>query len=139
MVQQVSVEKDAAVAPGSPGWIARVVIGLALIVAVLARLAGRLDDPPYPLDDSAIRNLIALISCFVAGLDDLRVAERCDCGCPSVFFAPAATLVHPEVGNSPLVEASAVTTDGVPVGVIRPARSVRQCRGDGSVLRRRRP
>ena len=57
-------------------------------------------------------------SCFVAGLDDLRVTERCDCGCPSVFFAPAATLVHPEVGNSPLVEASAVTTNGVPVGVI---------------------
>src|SRR4051794_25787964 len=68
MVKQVSEEKDAVVAPRSSGWIARGIIALALTVTVLARLAGRLDDPPYPLDDSAIRNLVMLISCFVAGL-----------------------------------------------------------------------
>src|SRR4051812_29107346 len=68
MVKQVSEEKDAVVAPRSNGWIARGIIALALIAAVPARLAARLDDPPYPLDFSAIRNLIMLISCFVAGL-----------------------------------------------------------------------
>ena len=36
--------------------------------AVLVRAIGRLDDPPPPLNDPAIRNIITLISLFVAGL-----------------------------------------------------------------------
>jgi outer membrane protein assembly factor BamB len=43
------------------------IIAAALIFGLLAGLAGRLDDPPPPLHDSAIRSLIVLISCFSAG------------------------------------------------------------------------
>jgi outer membrane protein assembly factor BamB len=68
MTEQVSLKKDAANAARYPGWPARSLIFVALALALLVRLAGRLDDPPSPLNDSAIRNLIALISCFVAGL-----------------------------------------------------------------------
>ena len=51
-----------------PGWIARPVIALSLLVVLLVRLIGRLDDAPFPLDDPAIRNLVTLISCFIAVL-----------------------------------------------------------------------
>jgi hypothetical protein len=49
----------------SAGWVGRIIIAVALIVAVLVRLTGRLDDPPSPLDDPAIRNLIVL-GCYGA-------------------------------------------------------------------------
>jgi outer membrane protein assembly factor BamB len=51
-----------------PGWIARPVMAVTLVGAVLVRMVGRLDDPPFPLDDPAIRNLLTLICCFTAGL-----------------------------------------------------------------------
>jgi outer membrane protein assembly factor BamB len=51
-----------------PAWIARIVIVVALILIVLVGLAGRMDDPPVPLDDPAIRNLIMLISGIGVGL-----------------------------------------------------------------------
>ena len=41
---------------------------LPLIFGVPVWLAGRMDDPPAPLDDPAIRNLIMLGCCFAAGL-----------------------------------------------------------------------
>ena len=59
---------DASSAPRLPSWAAGLTIAAALIVAVLVRLAGRLDDPPPPLDDPAIRNLLVLSSCFAAAL-----------------------------------------------------------------------
>lgn len=52
----------------SRAWIARSIIGAALIFVVIVRLAGRLDDPPFPLDDPAIRYLLVLISGGVAML-----------------------------------------------------------------------
>lgn len=68
MTKPVSAEKDNFTLARHSGWMARVFIALALIVALLARLIGYLDDPPFPFDDPAIRNLIVLISCFLAGL-----------------------------------------------------------------------
>jgi hypothetical protein len=60
-------KKPVAVARYS-GWVARIVIVVALILVVLAGLTGRMDDPPVPLDDPAIRNLIMLISGVGAGV-----------------------------------------------------------------------
>jgi outer membrane protein assembly factor BamB len=64
----LSAEKDEVAAARFPGWIPRTMIGLGLIVGILARLIGRLDDPPVPFDDPAIRNLTTVISWFLAGL-----------------------------------------------------------------------
>src|SRR5438045_83218 len=51
-----------------PGLLARVMIALAIVVAVLAQWLGRFDDPPSPFDDSAVRNLTTLVSCCAGGL-----------------------------------------------------------------------
>lgn len=64
--EQNTVDKDAAVR--FPGRGARVLIALTLIFALLVPLLGLLDDPPFPFDDPAVRNLIVLFSCFGAGL-----------------------------------------------------------------------
>lgn len=49
-----------------PGWIARLVIGVALSVVLIVRLLGWINDPPRPLHDPAIVNLLTLIFGFVA-------------------------------------------------------------------------
>ena len=49
-----------------PGWFSRLVIVVALCVVIVARLLGRTSDPPWPLHDPAIVNLLTLIFGFVA-------------------------------------------------------------------------
>ena len=49
-----------------PGWIARLIIGVTLCVVVMVRLLGRTNDPPFPLHDPAIVNLLTLIFGFVS-------------------------------------------------------------------------
>src|SRR5947199_9466356 len=49
-----------------PGRLARIVIAAALLLMVSVRLLGRLADPPRPLNDPAVCNLISLILSFVA-------------------------------------------------------------------------
>lgn len=49
-----------------PGWVSRLVITAAIIVVILVRLAGLLEDPPPPLNDPAMRNLFTLIFGFIA-------------------------------------------------------------------------
>src|SRR5262249_10538412 len=68
MTKTLSADKDAAATARFPGWIPRTMIALGLVIGVLARLIGLLDDPPFPFDDPAIRNLTTLISWFLAGL-----------------------------------------------------------------------
>ena len=68
MTKQAFAKMDGEKAARSPGWGARIIIALTLILAVLVRLAGRMDDPPFPLDDPAIRNLLMLSACFAASL-----------------------------------------------------------------------
>lgn len=68
MTRQVSAEKEVVTTARLPGWIGRIIILSTLICAVLVRSAGSLDDPPPPLDDPAIRNLLSLSLCFAAGL-----------------------------------------------------------------------
>lgn len=60
--------KDAAPSGRYPGWIARIFIVLALLVAALVPLMRYLEDPPFPFDDPAIRNLVTSISCSAAAL-----------------------------------------------------------------------
>src|SRR5262245_13412995 len=48
-----------------PGWIARLIIGVTLCVVVTVRLLGRINDPPFPLHDPAIVNLLTLVFGFV--------------------------------------------------------------------------
>jgi outer membrane protein assembly factor BamB len=54
--------------PLFPGWISRLIIGVTLAFVVAIRLIGHTDDPPVPLNDPAIRNLLTLVFSFVAGL-----------------------------------------------------------------------
>src|SRR5437763_14901604 len=67
MSEQVSGERDAANGLALPGLIARVIVAVGLACATAVLAIGRLDDPPFPLDDPAIRNLVVLSSCFAAG------------------------------------------------------------------------
>jgi outer membrane protein assembly factor BamB len=68
MIKPMAAAKDRGTAARYPGWAGRIIIALALVCAAVGRLAGRLEDPPFPLDDPAVRMLITLISCFIAGL-----------------------------------------------------------------------
>lgn len=70
MTEPVTAERRAEEADAGryPRGLARIVILLVLVVVVLVRLVGRLDDPPPPLNDPAIRNLIVMISCLGAAL-----------------------------------------------------------------------
>jgi outer membrane protein assembly factor BamB len=68
MTKQVLAVNDDVTASRAPGWIARAIIAVGLLLALLVRLAGFLNDLPFPLDDPAIRNIITLSSCFVAGM-----------------------------------------------------------------------
>jgi outer membrane protein assembly factor BamB len=54
--------------PLFPGWIARLVIGLMVCLVVAIRLLARTSDPPRPLNDPAIVNILTLIFSFVAVL-----------------------------------------------------------------------
>src|SRR4029078_4360443 len=58
MNDQASANKDAVTRGRSPGWIARFVIAAAVLLSFAAWLAGLLEDPPFPLDDPAVRNLV---------------------------------------------------------------------------------
>src|SRR5437868_1373591 len=51
-----------------PGWMARLVIGVTLSFLVAVRLLGRTADPPWPLNDPAICNLLTLVFAFIAAL-----------------------------------------------------------------------
>jgi len=48
------------------GWIARLIIVVTLLFVVAIRLMGRMEDPPKPLNDPALRNLLTLIFSFFA-------------------------------------------------------------------------
>jgi outer membrane protein assembly factor BamB len=68
----MTAEKTAAPAEASPGyfpgWIGRLVIAVTLSFVVLIRVLGRTNDPPFPLNDPAVCNLLTLIFSFVAAL-----------------------------------------------------------------------
>src|SRR5262245_3342234 len=68
----MSAEKTAAPAEASsgyfPGWIGRLVIAVTLSFVVLIRVLGRTNDPPVPLNDPAVCNLLTLVFSFVAAL-----------------------------------------------------------------------
>src|SRR5262245_61580547 len=49
-----------------PGWGARLVIALSLVALVVVRLVSRSNDPPFPLNDPAIGNLLTLGFGFIA-------------------------------------------------------------------------
>src|SRR5438034_1743348 len=49
-----------------PGWPARIVIVLMLTAVLAVRLLGRLEYPPWPLNDSALCNLLQVALLFVA-------------------------------------------------------------------------
>jgi outer membrane protein assembly factor BamB len=51
-----------------PGWIARLIIAVTLSFVVLIRVLGRTADPPFPLNDPAVCNLLTLVFSFVAAL-----------------------------------------------------------------------
>jgi outer membrane protein assembly factor BamB len=51
-----------------PGWITRLIIAVMLILIVVVRWVGQMQDPPVPLNDPAIRNLLTLVFSFLAGL-----------------------------------------------------------------------
>jgi outer membrane protein assembly factor BamB len=61
-------EQDSFAAARYPGWGARIVFALALIFILFVQLVGLLEDPPFPFDDPAVRNLIVLFSCGGTGL-----------------------------------------------------------------------
>src|SRR6266850_1266197 len=51
-----------------PGWIAQLIIAVTLSFVIAVRLLGRMNDPPRPLNDPALCNLLTLIFTFVAAL-----------------------------------------------------------------------
>ena len=65
---EISPARPAIARPLFPGWIARLVIAVTLSFAVLVRILGRAEDPPSPLNDPAIVNILTLIFSFVAVL-----------------------------------------------------------------------
>src|SRR4051794_33648302 len=48
------------------GWIERLIIVVMLLFVVAIRLTGQMTDPPKPLNDPALRNLLTLIFSFIA-------------------------------------------------------------------------
>src|SRR5437879_5257741 len=56
----------AAEGPFHPGWVARLVIGATLSFVIAIRWLGQMADPPKPLNDPAMRNLLTLIFSFIA-------------------------------------------------------------------------
>ena len=52
--------------PSHRGWIARLIMVVMLLFVVAIRLMGRMADPPKPLNDPALRNLLTLIFSFFA-------------------------------------------------------------------------
>src|SRR5262245_17048048 len=50
----------------SRGWVARLIIVVTLLFVVAIRLMGQMTDPPKPLNDPALRNLLTLIFSFIA-------------------------------------------------------------------------
>lgn len=51
-----------------PGWISRSILAFTLVLGLVVMVAGRLDDPPFPLDDTSFRNVMWLVLCFMAGM-----------------------------------------------------------------------
>jgi hypothetical protein len=51
-----------------PGWKGRIVIGGSLLMILLLRLVGRIDEPPVPLNDPALRNLVSMGFAIIAVL-----------------------------------------------------------------------
>ena len=61
--------KDTPLSANSPshrGWVARLIIVVTLLFVVAIRLLGQMTDPPKPLNDPALRNLLTLIFSFIA-------------------------------------------------------------------------
>jgi outer membrane protein assembly factor BamB len=51
-----------------PGWPGRIVIVLTLLTAVVVQALGQFDDPPFPFDDPAVRNLVTIGALFGTAL-----------------------------------------------------------------------
>ena len=51
-----------------PGWPARIIIAVCLLAVLVVRALGQLADPPRPLNDPALRNLLTLVLSFIAAL-----------------------------------------------------------------------
>ena len=49
-----------------PGWFGRLVIAVSLLALVVVQLLSRLQEPPFPLNDPAISNILTLIFSFSA-------------------------------------------------------------------------
>src|SRR5947209_14068777 len=61
--------KDTSATANSPshrGWIERLIIAVMLSFVFAIRLVGQMTDPPKPLNDPAMRNLLTLIFSFFA-------------------------------------------------------------------------
>jgi outer membrane protein assembly factor BamB len=67
MTEQVPAERETPTGLPFPGRIARLIIAVSMTVLVAVWAIGGLNDPPYPFDDPAIRNLVMLGACFAAG------------------------------------------------------------------------
>src|SRR3954467_15379224 len=48
------------------GWVERLIIAVTLLFVVAIRLMGQMEDPPKPLNDPALRNLLTLVFSFFA-------------------------------------------------------------------------
>jgi outer membrane protein assembly factor BamB len=46
--------------PLFPGWTGRLLIGGSLLMILLLRLVARIEEPPWPFDDPALRNLLTI-------------------------------------------------------------------------------
>src|SRR5262249_19560886 len=68
MSADISKTRSSPTAALFPGWIARLIIAVTLSFVVVIRLLGRTQDPPRPLNDPAMCNLLTLIFTFVAAL-----------------------------------------------------------------------
>src|SRR5262245_13961651 len=49
-----------------PGWFGQAVIAISLVLIIVVRIIGRSPDPPFPLNDPAIGNLLVLLFGFIA-------------------------------------------------------------------------
>src|SRR5688572_23243910 len=54
--------------PRFPNRAVQLIVAACILLIVAVRLVGRSADPPFPLDDPSIRNLVTLILAFLAGL-----------------------------------------------------------------------
>lgn len=65
MNETIKTERPLAADAWFPGILGQGIIAVSVAVVILVRVAGQWENQPFPLDDSAVRNLLTLIFSFI--------------------------------------------------------------------------